>query len=72
MYHMIDASRDSSYWTPNIVVQALIGIWFAAAHQPWVVRLFVLPFVPYPDPLLLRPHRPRNDLIHLEFCLTTS
>ncbi|KAI4224898.1 MAG: hypothetical protein L6R36_004324 [Xanthoria steineri] len=36
MYHMIDASRDSSYWTPNIVVQALIGIWFAAAHQPWV------------------------------------
>ncbi|KAI4267853.1 MAG: hypothetical protein LQ337_008153, partial [Flavoplaca oasis] len=27
---------NRSYWTPNIIVQALIGIWFAAAHQPWV------------------------------------
>lgn len=72
MYHMIEGSRDSSYWTPNIVVQALIGIWFAAAHQPWVVRLLVLQLVPYPDPLHLRPHRAPNDLNHLEFCLTAS
>lgn len=33
----MEASEESSYWTPITVAQALLGIWFAASHQPWIV-----------------------------------
>ena len=36
-HNMMEASKESSYWTPIAVVQALLGIWFAASHQPWIV-----------------------------------
>ncbi|KAL8871900.1 MAG: hypothetical protein Q9174_002369 [Haloplaca sp. 1 TL-2023] len=35
--NMIEASEDSSYWTPTVLSQALLGYWFAASHQPWIV-----------------------------------
>ena len=35
---MIEASTESSYWTHTLVIQATLGIWFAASHQPWIVR----------------------------------
>lgn len=35
---MIESSKDSQYWTDDTLIQAVIGIWFAASHQPWVVR----------------------------------
>ena len=35
--NMIQASKDSEYWTPNTLIQAIVGIWFAASHQPWIV-----------------------------------
>ena len=34
---MMEASLESNYWTPIAVAQALLGIWFAASHQPWIV-----------------------------------
>ena len=33
---MLEASKDSNFWTPFAVAQALLGIWFAASHQPWI------------------------------------
>ena len=38
---MLEASKDSKYWTHSLIIQALLGIWFAASHQPWIVRLVV-------------------------------
>jgi len=38
MHNLIESSRESSYWTPDLLIQAIIGIWFAASHQPWIVR----------------------------------
>ena len=43
---MVEASADNSkYWTDEILFQAMLGIWFAAAHQPWIVGclLYVVP-----------------------------
>lgn len=37
LHNMSEASTDSTYWTPIAVIQALLGIWFAASHQPWIV-----------------------------------
>jgi len=34
--NLIASSRESSYWTPDLLIQAIIGIWFAASHQPWI------------------------------------
>lgn len=34
---MIESTRDSDYWTPEMIGQALMGIWLAASFQPWVV-----------------------------------
>jgi cytochrome P450 len=39
---MIQHTRDSDYWTTNLIVQAMVGIWFAASHQPWINLHFVL------------------------------
>lgn len=40
---MIVASAESSYWTHTALIQAIIGIWFAASHQPWIVGPFSNP-----------------------------
>ena len=37
LQNMIQASKDSDYWAPNTLIQAIVGIWFAASHQPWIV-----------------------------------
>ena len=36
---MLEGSKDSNFWTPLAVIQGLLGIWFAASHQPWIVRI---------------------------------
>ncbi|KAF2274907.1 cytochrome P450 [Westerdykella ornata] len=33
---------DSDYWNPDLLSQSLLGIWFAASHQPWMFLDFVL------------------------------
>ena len=38
LYNLIEASKDSSYWTDDALIQAIIGIWFGVSHQPWIVR----------------------------------
>lgn len=36
LYHMIIHSEPNrDYWTPETLSQALLGVWFAASHQPW-------------------------------------
>ncbi|MCJ1349613.1 hypothetical protein MMC31_007854 [Peltigera leucophlebia] len=37
----IESSKESHYWTDNALIQAVIGIWFAASHQPWINLHFV-------------------------------
>ncbi|KAL9121511.1 MAG: hypothetical protein Q9187_001931 [Circinaria calcarea] len=39
---MTELSKGSNYWTPKVLAQALLGVWFAAAHQPWMNLDFVL------------------------------
>ncbi|KAG6990988.1 cytochrome P450 [Physcia stellaris] len=41
-YNMLEGSKDSNFWTPLAVIQGLLGIWFAASHQPWINLHFVL------------------------------
>ncbi|KAL4919864.1 cytochrome P450 [Aspergillus aurantiobrunneus] len=37
LYNLIDASEPRrSYWTPSTLSQAVLGLWLAASHQPWV------------------------------------
>lgn len=35
---MMSLSEGNTYWTPEVLAQALLGIWFAASHQPWMVK----------------------------------
>ena len=35
---MMSLSEGNAYWTPEVLAQALLGIWFAASHQPWMVK----------------------------------
>lgn len=36
-------SDDSSYWNgPAMMSQNLLGVWFAASHQPWMTLHFIL------------------------------
>ena len=35
-------TKGNDYWTPQLLSQALLGIWFAAAHQPWMNLDFIL------------------------------
>ncbi|KAI9924226.1 hypothetical protein MW887_007176 [Aspergillus wentii] len=40
MAELTESTRD--YWTPEVLSQSLLGIWFAASHQPWMTACFVL------------------------------
>lgn len=42
LHHMVDSSRDSAYWTTNVLIQALVGLWIAAGHQPWINLHFAI------------------------------
>ncbi|KAI9640836.1 hypothetical protein NHQ30_010677 [Ciborinia camelliae] len=43
MQNMTELTEDSQdYWTPDYLAQALLGIWFAASHQPWMNLDFVV------------------------------
>jgi hypothetical protein len=32
----------SDYWCPELLSQSLLGIWFAASHQPWMNLHFII------------------------------
>lgn len=42
MYNMEELTRTSDYWNPELLSQSLLGIWFAAAHQPWMNLNFII------------------------------
>ncbi|MCJ1475924.1 hypothetical protein MMC13_004588 [Lambiella insularis] len=42
LHNMIEASKEYPYWTADRLIQAMVGIWFAASHQPWINLHFVL------------------------------
>ena len=42
LYHFIENTRESTYWTPGLLIQAITGIWFAASHQPFMNLHFVM------------------------------
>lgn len=39
---MTEMTDDSGYWDPELLSQSLLGIWFAASHQPWMFLDFIL------------------------------
>lgn len=39
---MSELTEGNDYWTPEILSQSLLGIWFAASHQPWMNLDFML------------------------------
>lgn len=39
---MTEMTEDSNYWNPEMISQSLLGIWFAASHQPWMNMHFVI------------------------------
>ncbi|KAL9133122.1 MAG: hypothetical protein Q9175_005700 [Cornicularia normoerica] len=41
-HNLIESSKGSDYWTPNMLIQAIVGMWFAASHQPWINLHFLL------------------------------
>lgn len=41
-HNMTEMTSDSNYWDPELLSQSLLGIWFAAAHQPWMFLDFIL------------------------------
>ncbi|KAF2789698.1 cytochrome P450 [Melanomma pulvis-pyrius CBS 109.77] len=41
-HNMTEMTDDSDYWDPELLSQSLLGIWFAAAHQPWMFLDFIL------------------------------
>ncbi|KAJ2985551.1 hypothetical protein NUW58_g5466 [Xylaria curta] len=42
LYNMADLTNSSEYWNPMLLAQSLLGIWFAAAHQPWMNLHFII------------------------------
>ena len=42
LYNLIEQARGVDYWTADLLIQAIIGIWFAASHQPWINLHFVV------------------------------
>ena len=60
---MLEASTDSKYWTHSLIIQAILGIWFAASHQPWIVGLIES----YGNVLLLTFHQ-NLHFVFLELC----
>lgn len=41
-HNMTEMTDGSDYWDPELLSQSLLGIWFAAAHQPWMFLDFIL------------------------------
>ena len=42
LYHLKNQTQNSDYWTTDLLIQAILGIWFAASHQPWINLHFVM------------------------------
>lgn len=42
MHNMTEMTATSDYWNPELLSQSLLGIWFAASHQPWMNLHFVI------------------------------
>ena len=42
LHNLKNASKISDYWTTNLLIQAILGIWFAASHQPWMNLHFII------------------------------
>ncbi|KAK6955952.1 hypothetical protein Daesc_003599 [Daldinia eschscholtzii] len=42
LHNMTTLADTSDYWNPELLSQSLLGIWFAASHQPWMNLHFVL------------------------------
>ncbi|KAI1471052.1 cytochrome P450 [Daldinia caldariorum] len=42
LHNIITLADSSDYWNPDLLSQSLLGIWFAASHQPWMNLHFVL------------------------------
>lgn len=42
VHNMTKLTEGSEYWTPGVMAQALLGLRFAASHQPWMNLHFVL------------------------------
>lgn len=45
-------SSDNKYWAgqPPLLAQSLLGMWFAASHQPWMNTVFIIQqLCMYPD-----------------------
>lgn len=48
---MIEETKDNrGYWTPAAVCQAIMGLWLAASHQPWVnLYIFIYQLCTHPE-----------------------
>jgi cytochrome P450 len=42
IHNMSEMTEGNDYWTPEVLSQSLLGIWFAASHQPWMNLDFML------------------------------
>ncbi|KAI0853766.1 cytochrome P450 [Daldinia vernicosa] len=42
LYNIIALTSGSEYWNADLLSQSLLGIWFAASHQPWMNLHFVI------------------------------
>jgi hypothetical protein len=43
IHNMTTLSESSSYWTsPTMNTQNMLGLWFAASHQPWMNLSFII------------------------------
>ncbi|KAK8010137.1 cytochrome P450 [Apiospora arundinis] len=42
MNTLVELTEGSDYWDAELLSQSLLGIWFAASHQPWMNLHFVL------------------------------
>lgn len=42
MHNMTELADTSDYWDPELLSQSLLGIWFAASHQPWMNLHFII------------------------------
>ncbi|KAF7165201.1 hypothetical protein CNMCM5623_009467 [Aspergillus felis] len=42
IHNMSEMVEGNDYWSPDVLSQSLLGIWFAASHQPWMNLDFIL------------------------------
>ncbi|TGJ78201.1 hypothetical protein E0Z10_g10558 [Xylaria hypoxylon] len=42
LYNMANLAKGSDYWNASLLAQSLLGIWFAASHQPWMNLHFII------------------------------